>query len=88
MITFLCLKVTSSVISSFFQASSFVFQDELESEADELNVVDCKQNIEENGSFKMANQIMNILEHHIIVGVSAQSPICRPNMIFSSLFTG
>ena len=88
MVTFLCLIINSSVISYFFQASSFVFQYEVELEANELNVVDCKQNTKENGSFKMANQIMNILEQPIIVDVSAQSPICRPNMIFSSLFAG
>ena len=73
MINFLCLIVTSSGISSFFQASSFVFQDELESEADELNVADCKQDTEENGNFKMANQSMNILEQHRIVDVLAQN---------------
>ena len=88
MVTFLYLIVTSSVISSFLQAYYFVSQDELELEANELNVVDCKQNTEDNGSFKMANQIMNILEHQRIVDVSAQSLICIPNMIFSSLFVG
>ena len=71
MINFFYLIVTSSGVSSFFQASSFVFQDELELEANELNVADCKQDIEENGNLKMANQPMNILEQHKIVDVLA-----------------
>ena len=88
MVTFLFLIVNSFAISYFFQASSFVFQYELESEANELNVLDCKQNTKENGSFKMANQIMNILEQHRTVDVLAESPKCIPIMIFTSLFAG
>ena len=51
-------------------------------------MADCKKNTEENGSFKMANQIMNILEQHRTVDVLAESPKCIPIMIFTSLFAG
>ena len=36
-------------------------------------MADCKQDTEENGNFKMANQSMNILDQHRIIDVLAQN---------------